>query len=103
MYVTNLLFHYSCRLKLISYLLPSQKDDTSPASFEKTLSALSAKITSTQATLDKTRAKARRVKVLWVLYLGFAYLVYAVIQLVVVGYQNMGPAEWAGLAGGPVL
>ncbi|KAJ6782675.1 hypothetical protein PWT90_02437 [Aphanocladium album] len=82
---------------------PWGSSETSPASFEKTLSALSTKITSTQTTLDKTRARARRIKVLLVLYLGFAYLVYAVLQLVVVKYWNMGPAEWAGMAGGPIL
>lgn len=82
---------------------PFQSDDTSPASFEKTLSSLSSKITSTQTTLDRTRASARRIKVLLVLYLGFAYLVYAIVQLVVVKYRNMGALEWAGMAIGPVL
>ncbi|KAM3540277.1 hypothetical protein ARSEF1564_006796 [Beauveria bassiana] len=82
---------------------PWRSDDTSPASFEKTLSALSSKITTTQTTLDKTRASARRIKLLLVLYLGFAYLVYAIIQLVVVKYGNMGALEWAGMAGGPVF
>ncbi|OAQ97492.1 hypothetical protein LLEC1_04140 [Akanthomyces lecanii] len=82
---------------------PWGNDDTSPASFEKTLSALSSKIASTQTTLDRTRARARRVKVLLVLYLGFAYLAYAVVQLVVVKYWNMGALEWVGMAMGPVL
>ncbi|KAJ4146979.1 hypothetical protein LMH87_001532 [Akanthomyces muscarius] len=82
---------------------PWGSDDTSPASFEKTLSSLSSKITSTQTTLDRTRASARRIKVLLVLYLGFAYLVYAIVQLVVVKYRNMGALEWAGMAIGPVF
>ncbi|OAA55088.1 hypothetical protein ISF_08009 [Cordyceps fumosorosea ARSEF 2679] len=82
---------------------PWGADNTSPASFEKTLSALSSKITTTQTTLDKTRASARRVKVLLVLYLGFAYLVYAIVQLVVVKYWNMGALEWAGMAGVPLF
>ncbi|EGX89061.1 protein lunapark, putative [Cordyceps militaris CM01] len=82
---------------------PWGSDTTSAASFEKTLSALSLKITTTQKTLDKTRASARRVKVLLVLYLGFAYLVYAIVQLVVVKYGNMGALEWAGMAGGPIV
>lgn len=80
-----------------------QKDDSSPASFEKALSALAAKITATQARLDHTRAKSRRVKVLCTLYLGFAYLVYGIVLVLVVGWRNMGPIEWTGLAGGPVL
>ncbi|KAK3897140.1 hypothetical protein C8A05DRAFT_20031 [Staphylotrichum tortipilum] len=82
---------------------PWGKEDSSPASFEKALSALSAKITATQAQLDQTRVKSRRVKVLATLYLGFAYLVYGIVLILVVGWRNMGPYEWTGMAGGPVL
>ncbi|KAL2015193.1 hypothetical protein VTK56DRAFT_6080 [Thermocarpiscus australiensis] len=84
-------------------LWPWGKDNTSPASFEKALSALSAKITATQAQLDQTRARSRRIKVLCTLYLGFAYLVYGIVLILVVGWRNMGPLEWTGIAGGPVL
>jgi endoplasmic reticulum junction formation protein lunapark len=80
-----------------------QKDSSSTASFEKTLSTLSTKITSNQARLDKLRASSRRVRVLWTLNLSFAYLVYGIVLLLVIGYQNMGVYEWAGLAGGPFL
>lgn len=80
-----------------------QGDASSPASFEKTLSALSAKITDTQCRLDQRRSSARRAKVLWTLYLSFAYLVYAIVLLLVVGYGNMGLYEWTGMAGGPVV
>ncbi|GAB1312396.1 hypothetical protein MFIFM68171_02606 [Madurella fahalii] len=82
---------------------PWGKDDSSPASFEKALSALSAKITATQAQLDHTRSRSRRVKVLCTLYLGFAYLVYAIVLMLVVGWRKMGPLEWTGMASGPVL
>ncbi|KAG5973215.1 hypothetical protein E4U56_005207 [Claviceps arundinis] len=82
---------------------PWKGDSSSPASFEKTLSTLSTKITDAQARLDRLRAKSRRVKVLWTLYLGFAYLVYAIVLLLVVGYNNLGIYEWAGMAGGPLL
>ncbi|OAQ58833.1 protein lunapark [Pochonia chlamydosporia 170] len=78
-------------------------DDSSPASFEKTLSALSSKITTSQAHLDRLHTNSRRVKVLWTLYLGFAYLVYAIVLLLVVGYRNLGAYEWTGMAGGPIL
>ncbi|KAG6320388.1 hypothetical protein E4U44_006266 [Claviceps purpurea] len=78
-------------------------DSSSPASFEKTLSTLSTKITDAQARLDRLRAKSRRVKVLWTLYLGFAYLVYAIVLLLVVGYKDLGIYEWTGMAGGPLL
>lgn len=37
------------------------------------------------------------------LYLSFAYLVYAIVLLLVIGYKNLGALEWTGLAGGPVL
>lgn len=80
-----------------------QGKDSSPASFEKTLSALSTKITTSQARLDRLHTNSRRVKVLWTLYLGFAYLVYAIVLLLVVGYRNLGPYEWTGMAGGPIL
>jgi len=80
-----------------------QKEDSSPASFEKALSALSAKITATQTQLDQNRVKSRRIKVLCTLYLGFAYLVYGIVLVLVVGWRNMGALEWTGMAGGPVL
>ncbi|KAK4102828.1 hypothetical protein N658DRAFT_446370 [Parathielavia hyrcaniae] len=82
---------------------PWGKENPSPALFEKTLSALATKITSTQIHLDQSRAKSRRVKVLCTLYLGFAYLVYGIVLVLVVGWRNMGPLEWTGIASGPVL
>ncbi|KAL2880407.1 hypothetical protein SGCOL_004124 [Colletotrichum sp. CLE4] len=81
----------------------SQRDDDSPASFEKTLSALSTKITDTQARLDGARATSRRIRVLWSLYLAFAYLVYSIVIFLVVGWNDMGASEWTGVAGGPLL
>lgn len=80
-----------------------QGDDSSPASFEKALSSLATKITATQAQLDKTRSTSRRLKVLWTLYLTFAYLVYAIVLVLVVGWKNLGAWEWTGLAGAPVV
>ncbi|RYP08326.1 hypothetical protein DL764_001972 [Monosporascus ibericus] len=84
-------------------LWPWKGDDSSPASFERILSTLSKKITDTQAQLDRVRSNSRRVKVIWTLYLSFAYLVYAIVLTLVVGWQNLGPWEWTGMAGGPVL
>ncbi|KAJ3500781.1 hypothetical protein NM208_g17071 [Fusarium decemcellulare] len=81
----------------------AQGDSSSTADFEKTLSTLSTKITDTQASLDKLRSSSRRAQVLWTLYLSFAYLVYAIVLLLVVGYKNLGAYEWTGLSGGPVL
>ncbi|KAK4443699.1 hypothetical protein QBC34DRAFT_452376 [Podospora aff. communis PSN243] len=82
---------------------PWRKEDSSPASFERTLSTLTAKITTTQTQLDKVRTSSRRFKVLTTLYLGFAYLVYAIVLILVVGWKHMGALEWTGLAGGPVV
>ncbi|KAK3337550.1 hypothetical protein B0T19DRAFT_413056 [Cercophora scortea] len=82
---------------------PWSKTDSSPALFEKTLSALSVKIAHTQGQLEKARATSRRIKVLSTLYIGFAYLVYAIVEMLVVGWRNMGPLEWTGLAGGPLV
>ncbi|KAF4962001.1 hypothetical protein FSARC_9878 [Fusarium sarcochroum] len=82
---------------------PWRGESSSTASFEKTLSTLSTKITDTQASLDKVRASSRRARVIWTLYLSFAYLVYAIVLLLVVGYNNLGAFEWGGLVGGPVL
>lgn len=42
-------------------------------------------------------------RVLWTLYLSFAYLVYAIVLFMVVGFKSLGPLEWTGMAGGPVL
>ncbi|PHH76830.1 hypothetical protein CDD80_1171 [Ophiocordyceps camponoti-rufipedis] len=82
---------------------PWKGDDSSPASFEKTLSALSVKIADSQSRLDRARNSARRTKALWTLYLSFAYVVYAIVLLLVVGHRNLGAYEWTGMAGGPVL
>lgn len=84
-------------------LTRSQAGPSSTASFEKTLSTLSTKIATTQSKLDRLRSNARRFKVLWTLYLTFAYLVYAIVLLIVVGYNNMGRIEWAAIAAGPVM
>lgn len=82
---------------------PWRGGTSSTASFEKTLSTLSTKIANTQSRLDRLRSNGRRIKVLWTLYLTFAYLVYAIVLLIVVRYQNMGRVEWTGIAAGPVI
>ncbi|KAG8413835.1 hypothetical protein J3458_012325 [Metarhizium acridum] len=84
-------------------LWPWKGTDSSPESFEKTLSSLSSKITTSQTRLDRLHTSARRTKVLWTLYLSFAYLVYAIVLLLVVGHKNLGAYEWTGMAGGPML
>lgn len=79
------------------------RGDSSTASFEKTLSTLSVKITASQARLDKLRASSRRLRLLATLYLTFAYLVYAIVAFLVIGTNELGQLEWAGLVSGPFL
>lgn len=80
-----------------------QKDNSSTASFEKILSVLSTNIATTQARLEKARASSRRVRLLCTLYLSIAYLIYAIVVVVVIGWKNIGAYEWSGMAGGPVV
>lgn len=80
-----------------------QGDDTSAASFEKTLSTLSAKIAQTTTRLDQQRQSSRRVKALWTLYSTFAYLFYTITITLVFGWDNWGVREYAAIAGGPVV
>lgn len=80
-----------------------QGEDTSPASFEKTLSTLSTKATETNTQLDKLRQQARRFKALWTLYSVFIYLLYSTIDVLVLGWQNWGYWEWGAVLGGPFV
>ncbi|OJJ50719.1 hypothetical protein ASPZODRAFT_86281 [Penicilliopsis zonata CBS 506.65] len=84
-------------------LWPWRGQDNSPASFEKTLSALSTKITHTLARQDTLRQQSRRFKALWTLYTSFAYLLYSIILGLVLGWQNWGILEYAAVIGGPLL
>ncbi|OOQ84698.1 putative protein lunapark [Penicillium brasilianum] len=82
---------------------PWKGEDNSPASFEKTLSTLSAKIAQVTTRLDQQRQTARRFKALWTLYSTFAYLFYSIVLALVLGWESWGVKEYAAIAGGPVL
>ncbi|KAE8153395.1 hypothetical protein BDV25DRAFT_127323 [Aspergillus avenaceus] len=84
-------------------LWPFKGEDNSPASFEKALSTLSAKITRANSRLDTHRQNSRRFKALWTLYTTFAYLLYSIILALVLGWQNFGVVEYAAIAGGPIV
>ncbi|TGO21162.1 hypothetical protein BPAE_0236g00030 [Botrytis paeoniae] len=84
-------------------LWPWKREDNSPASFEKTLSALAEKISKSQSQLDSRRLRGRRVKALWTLYSSFAYLVVFVIALLVIGWKDLTVLEYTGLAGSPLI
>jgi hypothetical protein len=81
---------------------PWKGDNTSPASFEKALSALSTKITASSTKLEGQRQSKRRFKGLWTLYTSMAYLLYVMVVVLVVGWQNVGVAEYTALSGAPV-
>lgn len=80
-----------------------QGEDNSPASFEKTLSTLSTKITEKGARLEATRQQARRFRALWTLYSIFIYLLYSTIDVLVLGWKNWGPWEFGAVLGGPFM
>ena len=82
---------------------PFKGDENSAASFEKTLSQVSTKITKASAQNDGLRQHQRRYKVLWTLYSSFAYILVALILTLVTGWDKWGAAEYSAVAGGPVL
>ncbi|OBT81136.1 hypothetical protein VE02_10252 [Pseudogymnoascus sp. 03VT05] len=84
-------------------LWPWKGEDASPASFEKTLSALSEKITKAQLQLDTLNQRSRRRIALWTLYTSFAYILCIIILALVVGWRNWGAAEYTGVAGSPLI
>jgi len=73
------------------------------ASFEKTLSTLTAKISRSAARNDGLRQRARKIRVMLTLYAGFAYILAALLLVLVTGWQNWGAMEYSVMAGGPVL
>ncbi|KAL8741877.1 MAG: hypothetical protein Q9190_005570 [Brigantiaea leucoxantha] len=84
-------------------LWPWKGDDSSPASFEKTLSTLSNKISKATARHDSLRQSSRRINALWILYTTFAYLLYAIILFLVVGWRQWGFGEYATVLGAPAV
>ncbi|MCJ1463186.1 hypothetical protein MMC07_001791 [Pseudocyphellaria aurata] len=85
------------------FIWPWKSEDHSPASFEKTLSTLSTRITNATTRLDILRQRSRRFNLLWILYSSFAYLLYSIILAFVVGWRNCGLVETGAVFGGPVL
>ncbi|EFR05448.1 hypothetical protein MGYG_08460 [Nannizzia gypsea CBS 118893] len=84
-------------------LWPWRGPDNSPASFEKTLAGLSEKIAQSNGSLEVHRQRARRFKALWTLYTTFAYILYALIAVLVLGWEQWGPVEYTALSGSPVV
>ena len=82
---------------------PFKGDDQSAASFEKTLSQVSAKISRTSAQNERFRQHQRRYKVLWTLYTSFAYILVALILILVTGWENWGTREYSAIAGSPLV
>lgn len=86
-----------------SSLMTSKGDGQSTATFEKTLSALSSKITKATNKQATLRTSCRRIKALWTLYAGFAYILFALIGLLVTGRGNWGLIEYIGIVASPIL
>lgn len=79
-----------------------RNDNTSAASFEKTLSQLSTKINRYSSQVESFRSKQRRYKALLTLYAGFSYILVAAILTLVTGWDKWGAIEYTAVAGGPV-
>ncbi|KAI1005544.1 hypothetical protein K3495_g2674 [Podosphaera aphanis] len=84
-------------------LWPWRAENNSPASFEKTLSALATKISSSQAHLESLRSNQRRYRALWTLYTSFIYILGLAILVLVIGWKNWSIGEGSALAGFPVF
>jgi hypothetical protein len=83
--------------------LTRQQSSEDQTYFEKTLATLSGKITRAAARNDAARQRSRRVRVMWTLWAGFAYIFAALFWSLVVGYQNWGRTEYTAVVGGPLL
>ena len=88
---------------MVSFWPFGRGEENSAASFEKTLSQLSTKINKASAQNDRFRQHQRRFKVLWTLYTSFAYILVALILILVTGWENWGAAQYSAVAGGPVV
>lgn len=82
---------------------PFKGDDSSAASFERTLSQLSTKINKASAQNDGLRQHQRRFKVLWTLYTSFAWILVVLILTLVTGWERWGAVEYSAVAGSPVV
>lgn len=79
------------------------KSGEDAASFERTLSTLTGKISRAAARNDGLRQKSRKVRVMLTLYAGFAYILAALLLVLVTGWRNWGAVEVSVISGGPVL
>jgi endoplasmic reticulum junction formation protein lunapark len=92
---------YTCEESTLTW--PVQSDTTSPASFEKALSKLSTQINSANLALDTTRSRARRSKALWTLYTTLGYLMFMIVEVLVIKPHNWSWPQYAGVIGIPLL
>lgn len=64
---------------------------------------MSEKIAQSNGRLEVHRQRARRFRALWTLYTTFAYILYALIAALVLGWERWGPVEYTALSGSPVM
>ncbi|KAI9669625.1 MAG: hypothetical protein M1831_007321 [Alyxoria varia] len=81
---------------------PWKGSDNSAATFEKTLSTLSNKISKANTHDTLLRTRSRRFKALWTLYTSFVYITYTLISVLVTGREKWGPVEYTVIASSPV-
>ena len=67
------------------------------------MSSLSERIKKANLKQDRLRTSSRRYKVIWTLYSSLAYLIIALVLVLVTGWDSWGPIEYTSVAGGPLL
>ncbi|KAA8899019.1 hypothetical protein FN846DRAFT_191151 [Sphaerosporella brunnea] len=82
-------------------LWPFRGDDNSPDSFERILVKLASQIEASSSKLAILRQRSRRYKALFTIYSVLGFILYIIVIVLVVGYQNVGLQEGSGLLVGP--
>ncbi|KAL7270374.1 hypothetical protein RUND412_006924 [Rhizina undulata] len=88
---------------MVSFWPFGRGDANSPDGFERILAKLASQISNQSAKLARLRQSSRRYQGLWTLWTVFAYTVCVLILFFVVGMNELGPQEYGGIFGGPVV
>ncbi|KAF3916327.1 hypothetical protein ABW21_db0204401 [Orbilia brochopaga] len=84
-------------------LWPWSGQDDSPGAFEKKLSSLATQILDHEKRLNTLRTRGRRLKALWTLYTIIAWVIYASILGLVVGFDHANVYQIAALGVSPFV
>ncbi|KAF8427820.1 hypothetical protein EV426DRAFT_369811 [Tirmania nivea] len=88
---------------MVSFWPFGRRDDNSPDSFERILAKLTNQIQAQQTKLNSLRIQSRRYKALWTIYNIIAWMLYMVVLMLVVGWQQLRMKEISGAVGGPII